>query len=121
MVQYKGIFFPFQRGNHEFPKAAYDAELIKQSLIQIVLTPRRSRIMRPDFGCDVLGLLFEQNTDLLAEICRLEVTTAISKYEPRAIVQDVQTIRTENTLLLNIFFVVVATGTQQAVQVQFEI
>jgi len=47
------------------------------------------RIMRPQFGCDWLTILFKNLTDDLRAEIRTLVTEAITRNEPRVIVQDV--------------------------------
>jgi phage baseplate assembly protein W len=73
--------------------------------------------MRPDFGSDAMSFIFENNNDLLAELIREEVTTAITKFEPRAIVRDVQTVRDDSEVTITIIYVVVLTGNQDSVEI----
>ncbi|WP_051504666.1 GPW/gp25 family protein [Robbsia andropogonis] len=62
---------------------------IEQNLRHLMETLPGERIMRPQFGCDWLSVLFKNlNDDLRAEIKTI-VTDAILRNEPRVIVQDV--------------------------------
>ncbi len=107
---YKGMAFPFQKGQTSFPKQVTDADLIRQSLIQIALTPKGSRIMRPDFGTNVLNHIFESNSVLLGVKIRNDVAAAISKFEPRVILRGVGVARTENSVIITVGYVVKTTG-----------
>ena len=117
MATFRGIAFPFGKSNTSFPAEVEDAELIRQSIVQIVTTAKGERVMRPDFGSSAMSYIFENNNDLLAELIREEITTAVSKFEPRAIVRDVQTVRDENEVTVTIFYVVVLTGKQDSVEI----
>lgn len=86
---YRGINFPFQKGSTALPKPVTDADLVKQSLQQIILTGRYQRVMRPDFGCNALSFVFENNTTLLSELIRTEVASAVGRFEPRVILQNI--------------------------------
>ena len=118
---YFGISFPFNIGTTSAPEAAADIDILKASIIQILLTKRGDRVNRPDFGINVLDMLFENNNDILGELVRLEVSTAIARYEPRVIVQDTVVTRTDTTLQLEIFFTPTGMNQQQSVAVQYAI
>lgn len=117
MATFRGIAFPFGKSKTSFPSAVTDEDLIRQSIVQIVTTSKGERVMRPDFGCDAMSFIFENNNDLLAELIREEVTTAITKFEPRAIVRDVQTSRADSEVTITVIYVVVLTGKQDSVEI----
>lgn len=114
---YRGIAFPFGKSASSFPAAVSDAELVKQSIQQIILTSPGERVMRPDFGCNAYAFVFENNDEILAELIRAEVTGAIGRYEPRAIVRTVLTERNASSIIITIKFVVSLTGQQETVSV----
>jgi uncharacterized protein len=116
---FRGINFPFKKGLKALPEPVYDADLIRQSLEQIVLTGRNERVMRPDFGCDALGFVHENNNDLLAELIRTEVTSAIGRFEPRVILQDVQVTKDEDKgeVTVTLIYILVATKKPDSVDV----
>lgn len=118
-VLYKGIFFPFKKGVKGLPAPVYDSELVKQSLQQIILTGRNERVMRPDFGCDAYSLIHENNDELLAELLRTEVSTAIGRFEPRVILQDVTVFRDPDAgeVVVTLEYVLVATEQQDTVEI----
>lgn len=114
---YRGISFPFGKSVSSFPAAVTDAELVKQSIQQIILTSPGERVMRADFGCNAYAFVFENNDEILAELIRTEVAGAIGRYEPRAIVQAVTTERDGSSVIITIKFVVSLTGEQETVSV----
>lgn len=108
-IVYNGIKFPFQKGGTSFPAAATDDELIKDSLLQLILTVTGERIMRPDFGTNVTALIFENNTDVLGNLLRAEVQGVVARYEPRVQVIDIVVSQRNAELIMTIAYVVLAT------------
>lgn len=106
---FKGIQFPFQKGTTSFPAVAEDAVLIRQSIIQILLTEAGERLMRPDFGSGLLSRVFDNNDSVLESLLQAEVFAAVGKWEPRAIVRGVDTVRNDSTITVTVNYVVVAT------------
>lgn len=109
MATFKGIQFPFQKGTTSFPAAADDAALIRQSIIQILLTEAGERLMRPDFGSGLLSRVFDNNDAVLESVLQAEIFAAVGKWEPRAIVRSVDTVRKDSTITVTVNYVIVAT------------
>jgi len=115
---FKGIAFPFRKGATSSPEKTEDAELIKQSIIQILLTERGERVFRPDFGSGLLSRVFDNNDAMFESLIQAEVFSAIGKWEPRAIVQGVEVKREDSTAIVTVSFIVVSTRQQSAVSLQ---
>jgi phage baseplate assembly protein W len=62
---------------------------IAQNLKHLMGTLPGERIMRPQFGCDWLAILFKNLTDDLRAEIRTIVTEAIMRNEPRVVVEEV--------------------------------
>lgn len=115
---YKGIAYPFSKGETSFPRTATNEDLIKQSLIQIIMTTKGERVMRPEFGSSAFGFVFETDNAALAAFIRTEVANAISRNEPRVLLTGVSVTKDEKQgVLVTIEFVVPATGQKQSVSV----
>lgn len=114
---YRGIAFPFGKSTSSFPASVTDAELVKQSIQQIILTSPGERVMRPDFGSNAYAFVFENNDEILEELIRTEVIGAVGKYEPRAIIQAVTTERDGSSIIVTVKFIVALTGEQAIVSV----
>ena len=113
----RGVAFPFKKSTQALPAPVTDDELVKQSILQILMTGRGERVMRPQFGCNLQAYVFESNNDLLQQLLRTEVAAAIGKFEPRALLQDVQFTRSANSVEVTVVYAVVATRTLDTVQV----
>jgi hypothetical protein len=116
---YVGISFPFRRSSTSLPARATDHDLIRQSLVQIVSTTKGERVMRPDFGTNIIHYIFDNNDDLLAELIRSDVFSAVGRYEPRVILTDVQVVRSDETVDVTLLYVVTFTGAAASVGVSF--
>lgn len=93
MSLFIGFAFPFRKGATSFPETATDDALIKQSLIQLILTGRGERVMRPDVGSGAYSYVFEDNDDILASRVSNEITAVVQKYEPRVALLGVEVVR----------------------------
>ena len=66
-----------------------DKDSIKQSLLIIFNTPKGSRLMLPDFGCDVHSYLFEPFDEITARALATEIKNAFQYFEPRIRIKKV--------------------------------
>lgn len=125
---YKGIAFPFRRSASSVPATNQDDALIKQAIQQLILTAGGERVMRPEFGSGAYNFVFETNDDILVARIQDAVSTAIAKFEPRVIVQNITVTREAtdkaqphslDSVVITVYYVVVATQRpdQAAVQV----
>jgi phage baseplate assembly protein W len=80
----KGFGSTFDAGVSGIPPFYVDTDLIGESIKEILLTQKGERIMRPDFGTNILELIFENDGEFLQSELKSEILGAIQKYEPRA-------------------------------------
>jgi phage baseplate assembly protein W len=59
------------------------ADLIRQSLLILLSTYPGERVMRPDYGCELLSLTFAGNDDTTAGLAIHYVRQAVERFEPR--------------------------------------
>jgi len=108
---YKAIAFPFRKGATQFPEAVQDGPLIKEALVQLVMTGLGERIMRPKFGTNVLAYIFDNiNSDLSQDI-RREIAQAIALYEPRVRVTSIVLTVEDTTVIVVISYQLNTTNT----------
>lgn len=118
---FRGIQFPFAKGVSTTPAAASDADLLKQSIYQILMTGRGERVQRPDFGSNVLRYVFESNNELLGELLRAEVQAALGRFEPRVSIVDIRVVRNDNDIRLDIDYIINATRQQDTLAVPLQV
>lgn len=115
-----GIAFPFQVGSQSVPLAASNEDLIKMSLVQIIMTQPGERYMQPDFGCGALNFIFEPDGEELEEYIKDTVTRSISQWEPRVTVNSVDVERNSmfgGQVIITVRYTVIATRQTQNVNV----
>lgn len=80
---YKDVSFSFIHPATGDVLLATDIEAVKNSIKNIILTPRGTRPFFPEFGTRVRRLLFELASPITASQIRDEIVSAVEKYEKR--------------------------------------
>jgi uncharacterized protein len=96
----KAVFFgpnaPFVGGSQGFMSRQEDERLVKNDLLQLLRTSPGEREMRPNFGVDLYGLVFEQADSPLIMLKEQEIRSAVAKYEPRVTLTGVNIVIDED-------------------------
>jgi phage baseplate assembly protein W len=66
-----------------------DEDAVKESIKNLILTNRGERLMQPDLGGNISGMLFENITPATLVLIQNNIRTTIDLYEPRAELIDV--------------------------------
>jgi phage baseplate assembly protein W len=91
---------------------------IRQMLEQLLLTRPGERVNRPDFGCGVGNLVFEPNSTRLAAALEVAIVTSVGQWLGDLIqLQNVDIESQDEKLLINISYLVQATGQQASTTV----
>lgn len=79
---------------------------VKQSIRNIIFTNKGERFFNPNFGSDIIYMLFENITPATEQIITDLIKTAINNFEPRANVIDVlvNSYPDENSVLISVVF-----------------
>jgi len=88
----RGLKFPVRvngRGGLSWSEAE---ESIAESIWLILSTPKRSRVMEPEFGCGAYDFVFAPNTATTRAMVQNEVQRALVRHEPRIDVLEVRAI-----------------------------
>ena len=114
----RGMSFPFSFSKdsggvfkQEGVSISSDVELIKQSIRQILGTELGSRIMRRDFGANLMNLTFEPTDESFDAILRDSTVEAILKWERRVTIGSVRILRDpdyKNLIVIEIHFTITA-------------
>ena len=85
-----------------------DVNSIVQNVLNLILTPKRTRMFDPEYGVDLDEQLFELFDDASALEIFNSVTDAVRKYEPRVILDfsqsDVTADPDNNSYEVKLFF-----------------
>ena len=87
-------------------KLVANAESIKQSVKNIVLTNFYERPYQPEIGGNILAQLFENMSPITEYNVTQNIRRALENNEPRAVVEDIRTtpVEDQNTLRVTIKF-----------------
>ena len=88
---WRGVSAPITRYGGDYWKSRNTLDLIWSSIVLILGTPIGTRIMLPNFGSRLAELVFEQNDEVLVALANRYIMDAISHWEPRVNVQEVDT------------------------------
>jgi phage baseplate assembly protein W len=66
-----------------------DATSVKRGIRNILLTETTERLFQPDVGSGIKGLLFEQMSDITAQLLEDQVRSAVESWEDRADVLEI--------------------------------
>lgn len=85
----RGLAHPLRLGVNGLAESA-DVAKVEESIRVILGTQRGERIMRPQFGSNLKTLAFAPGSPSTANLARYYVTEALTQWEPRIEVLDVQ-------------------------------
>lgn len=99
-----------------------DAEAVRQSIRNLVMTRNFERPFRSYLGCQVMNLLFEPSSPLLTAMIEKTISDVITNYEPRANLLGVAVNYSpdNNSVYVSITFTVVNTTTPLTVNLILE-
>ena len=95
-------------------------EHIKQSLRTILLTARRERFMRPEFGSGLGAYLFEGIDATTVSLIKREVRGTVERYEPRVELTDVtvdHSVQDLGVLRIAVYYRIKSTGASDQLSV----
>ena len=88
-MKFLGVPYPVVKHPLGLFHAQGGVEQIKSDLLALLLTNFGERVMLLDYGTDLDRYIFEPNDDILKEQVRTAISTAIAKWEPRIVVQNI--------------------------------
>ncbi|WP_232778529.1 GPW/gp25 family protein [Carbonactinospora thermoautotrophica] len=108
------IAFPFRidrRGRTA--DAAYE-DHVRDMIEQLLFTSPGERVMRPDFGCGLLDLVFAPNSPELASALQLSVQAALQRWLGDVIeVESLEVVSEENVVRVHLGYAVRRTGARR--------
>lgn len=101
-MNYYGWNPPFFGGHQNVMSRQSGDRLIKNDLLQLLLTMKGERVMRPTWGTIIKSSLFENITPQLTASIVNDIRQAVSTYEPRVALSDVIVEPDEDRNIVNI-------------------
>jgi phage baseplate assembly protein W len=96
-----------------------DAEAIKQSIRNIILTNKGERPFEPNFGSNLRRYLFENFSLITKDQIETEIRTAINTFEPRVIIADLEVKDFPERNAINIHLVVLIKQIKERAAIDF--
>ena len=105
-AEYYGFNPPLIGGAENILSRQEDERLIKNDILQLLLTVPGERVMRPDFGVNLRNFVFESMSSPQLSILRSEIQNQIASQEPRVNIESVVLKRDDDNNRLQINIVV---------------
>jgi phage baseplate assembly protein W len=103
---YFGMNPPFFGGQQNVLSRQEDERLLKNDILQLLMTVPGERVMRPDFGVHLRSFVFDQMTDVDLAALQLEITEAINRQEQRVTVDSVDIVRDDDRNQISVRIIV---------------
>ncbi|MDR2523399.1 MAG: GPW/gp25 family protein [Synergistaceae bacterium] len=103
---WRGFAYPARTSDKGFFDDAENDGLIRGNIMQIIGTRKGERVMLPLFGTRVWEYIHEPLDAATIQFLRMELISAITEWEPRAILRDVimREMRERNILKARILY-----------------
>lgn len=118
--EYTGIAPPYSDFSTFFEEKV-DQDILKASIVYIVLTQKGERVMLPEFGSDVHKMVFDQNDSTLASSLEREIREAVARWDPRIELVDVEVTQTDENVLCKVKYRDLRSSQDLTDEVQFSI
>ncbi|MFJ2669877.1 GPW/gp25 family protein [Streptomyces sp. NPDC087525] len=108
------IAFPFRTDRRgRTAHAGYD-DHVRDLIEQLIFTSPGERVMRPDFGCGLLDLVFTPNSPELASALELSVQASLQRWLGELIeVEALDVVSEENVVRVYLRYVVRSTASRR--------
>lgn len=99
-----------------------DANAVKQSVRNLILTERGERLMQPNVGSKIRSVLFENFTQQTVMLAKQYIKEVFDNYEPRAELLniDISPDPDNNSMLIGIEFAIINIEEPQSLNLQIE-
>ncbi|MEU9785087.1 GPW/gp25 family protein [Streptomyces phaeochromogenes] len=108
------IAFPFRADRRGRTAHARHDEHVRDLIEQVLFTSPGERVMRPDFGCGLLDLVFAPSSPELTSTLELTVQASLQRWLGDLIdVEDLDVVSEDNAVRVHLSYAVRSTGTRR--------
>ncbi|WP_030609743.1 GPW/gp25 family protein [Streptomyces sclerotialus] len=108
------VAFPFRVDRRGRTAHADHDEHVRDLIEQLLFTSPGERVMRPDFGCGLLDLVFTPNSPELASAVELSVQASLQRWLGDLIdVEALDVVNEENVVRVHLRYVVRSTASRR--------
>jgi phage baseplate assembly protein W len=92
-----GIKLPLERSQMGYFNQSFSvADQVKSNLTNLILTQKGERLMQPDFGCDIYGIIFDPINDNLVSKVFDSIQLSVSTWLPYVSIANVEIVKDED-------------------------
>lgn len=122
----RGPLFPIQLTTNDQGKVGWypvngDPELIKENITALLYYMIGQRIRQENFGTRLWECIEEPNVQALSFLIKDFLTTALTQWEGRIILQDIQTARVDSKINILVTYVINGTNSSQYINVEYDL
>lgn len=122
----KGPLFPIQLTTNEQGKVGWypvdgNPELIKENITALLYYMIGQRIRQETFGTRLWECIEEPNVQALSFLIKDFLTTALTTWEGRIILQDIQTARVGSKLNILVTYAINGTNSSQFINIEYDL
>ena len=93
-----------------------DANAIRQSVKNILLTNHYERPFKPNFGANLRAMIFEANDPIIGQRIKERIVEEIKILEPRVGRANINVIQNDNTINVNVAYTISGSSSVQEVE-----
>ena len=97
---WKGMDFPFRKTIEGYCELVDYGDKVRASVKQILFTRKGERVMVPEFGSGIMGLVHEPLSEEMIAKAIMETYESLRKWEPRLAVTNVDAVVQGDTRIL---------------------
>lgn len=120
-----GVTFPLKVTEFKGHSGVYpvegDIQLIQDNLVSILQYTVGQRIRQEDFGNKLISIIEEPNNLVLDRAVYTYLRIAISKYEPRIKIKDINTIKDGSTVNIVITYSLISNGSEHSLGLSYNL
>lgn len=122
----RGPLFPIQLTTNDQGKVGWypvngDPNLIKENISALLYYMIGQRIRQENFGTRLWECIEEPNVQALSFLIKDFLTSALTTWEDRIILQDIQTARVDSKINILVTYVINGTNSSQYINVEYDL
>lgn len=122
----RGPLFPIQLTTNNQGKVGWypvngDPNLIKENISALLYYMIGQRIRQENFGTRLWECIEEPNVQALSFLIKDFLTSALTTWEDRIILQDIQTARVDSKINILVTYVINGTNSSQYINVEYDL
>jgi hypothetical protein len=116
-----GVTFPITITEGAWKPIEGDLALIRENIRSLILHPKGFRIRQEDYGTRIEEFIEEPDTQLVSNLVKMYIRSAISTYEPRVIINKITTQRNQGKLGVTLEYSISNTPLSDYLDIEYDL